>query len=151
MASDPPKVLISYSHDSPEHRDRSWSLASQSQRLKPSAGLAFKVAPVMENPLDPVTVGDRFAARPALNVPSPLRGPFWCSPSTSARTVSICTIDQYVVMPAEGWAYAPVVAVASRKPSGNPKSNCPRPLFCGSIDCNQFGVCRDRTISAPAR
>jgi hypothetical protein len=28
----------------------------------------------MENPLDPVTVGDRLATRPALNVPSPLRG-----------------------------------------------------------------------------
>jgi hypothetical protein len=50
MASDPPKVLISYSHDSPEHRDR---VPVLSKRLR-------------KDGID-------------------------------------CTIDQYVVVPPEGW------------------------------------------------
>ena len=50
MASDPPKILISYSHDSPEHEKRVLELAN---RLR-------------EDGID-------------------------------------CTIDQYVVSPAEGW------------------------------------------------
>jgi hypothetical protein len=80
MASDPPKVLISYSQDSLEHKDRVLVLSS-----------------------------------------------------TSARTVSICTIGQYVVMPTEGWPYAPGRGRGFKKTFRHPKSNCPRPLFYGRL------------------
>jgi hypothetical protein len=78
MASDPPKVLISYSQDSPD----------------------TEIA-------------------------------FWYSPAPPQGRYRFAQSTNMLVMPTEGWPYAPVVAVATRKPSGTRSRIVPSRCFAG--------------------